>query len=621
MRASYADTQRRELAVLAHLTAASFLAGVFTVWALVPVTLLLGILAYKLGCHLRLERERPPDWNGAPCAVVTSFRPDHYLIGYHHDTGEPLWLSHERACTHLAALGATGSGKTLWMLGLFWQQAAQGGGCTFFDAKRDADILAQVRAIAEATGRTEDLIVIDPLRPELGSYNPFAPCVRQRPEVKARKALRTALPLTTDFVSSKHYDRLAHDAVSRVVRALEAVPLAWTVEDLAVAMGSFPTAYPIIRQTLLAHQRDEDLRDLEALANTYRGPRGAFDTQAIQDNLRGVAAEFYALAASYGRLLCTEHSDLVMTEAIKARKLVYLVTPRLEDAENSARLVRMIREDLEVSIGEIISAGYRLESPHLVLIDEAACTFGPTWASLFELSRKGRFAFVFGAQSTGALKDPASGLSQEFFERVMANVGTKIALRLGDEQSARDMSGWFGERDTVRRSRSVATMRGLGMSAARPIDLNAGLFTSRSRVDGESEDRRSIVHPEDLTHGLANERGVAWVDMGGGRIEKARLFWADVRPGKPIAPVRLERYSTPEPWALAGRVRRAIAQSERSGDTPPVVQEPGARAVVSAVSPAPPEPLAPKGPLKLDGEPPRRGRRRIGNVMRLRMRP
>src|SRR5690606_1293138 len=89
---------------------------------------------------------------------------------------------------------------------------------------------------------------------------------------------------------------------------------------------------------------------------------------------------------------------------------------------------------------------------HLVIIDEGSSTFGPTWANLFELARKGRFALLFGAQSTGGLTDNSLGLSESFYERVMANVNLKVMMRVGDNRTAMEMTEWIGKVQTTRKS-------------------------------------------------------------------------------------------------------------------------------------------------------------------------
>ncbi|MBW4422859.1 MAG: hypothetical protein KME13_27400 [Myxacorys californica WJT36-NPBG1] len=164
--------------------------------------------------------------------------------------------------------------------------------------------------------------------------------------------------------------------------------------------------------------------------------------QKLTDNVRGIASELHSIAAGdAGELFCANHSDLCLTDAIVHGKLVYFMLPRLEESEGAARMLKVFREDLEVSIGEVtFNQNVRLEDPHLVIIDEGGSTFSPTWANLFELARKGRFELLFGAQSIAGLSDHSLGLSPAFFERVMANVNLKVAMRIGDNTTSVELS-------------------------------------------------------------------------------------------------------------------------------------------------------------------------------------
>lgn len=203
--------------------------------------------------------------------------------------------------------------------------------------------------------------------------------------------------------------------------------------------------------------------------------------------------------------------------------------PRLEEAEGAARMVKVFREDLEVSIGEITSSRiHNLEDPHLVIIDEGASTFGPTWANLFELARKGRFSLLFGAQSTGGLSDKSLGLSEAFYERVMANVNLKVMMRVGDNRTAKDLSNWMGKVETT------ATTVGTSVSRGKMSDMFSGVFDlAARRTGGEShtihvsQDEKELVSAEELKHEMSSEKGLAWFDLGRGTIVKGRSLWID----------------------------------------------------------------------------------------------
>ncbi len=309
---------------------------------------------------------------------------DKYLVGFELDTGKPLWISDEDICTHACVFAKTGVGKTLWLESLMYQQIARGraSGCTFIDAKRDSGTLAHIILMALSTGRIEDLIVIDPFDP-VHAYN-FV-MTNQRADVKARKVLRAGLPPTSDQSVTKHYDRLAADSIYRMVRAMESTGLSWSIRDIAVSLSAFNVAYPHLRQMLHRIGARQAMVELGHLASSYRNPKGALDTARITDNLRGIASELHAIAGSeMGGIFCTKYTDLVLTDSILQGKIIYFMLPRLEEAESAARMVKLFREDLEVSIGEITSSRvHNLEDPHLVIIDEGtSMSLCPAWPPL-----------------------------------------------------------------------------------------------------------------------------------------------------------------------------------------------------------------------------------------------
>lgn len=452
---------------------------------------------------------------------------DKYLVGFELDSGNPMWIDEEDLCSHGCVFAKTGVGKTLFLESLIFQQMARGraSGCTFIDAKRDSGTLAHIILMAMATGRLEDLIVIDPFD-SVHSYN-FV-MTNQRADVKARKVLRAGLPPTSDQSVTKHYDRLAADSIYRMVRAMESFGLAWSIRDIAVSLSAFNYAYPHMRSMLHKIGARQAMVELGHLASSYRSAKGTLDTVRITDNLRGIASELHAISGSeMGQIFCTQYTDLVLTDAILRGKIIYFMLPRLEEAESAARMVKVFREDLEVSIGEITSSRtHHLEDPHLIVIDEGSSTFGPTWANLFELARKGRFALLFGAQSAGGLTDASLGLSEAFYERVMANVNLKVMMRVGDNRTAQEMTDWIGKVNTTKKSIGAGVTSGTSGAILRgAIDPSSRSTAGESQTVSLSEDEEDLVSSEELKHEMSAEKGLAWFDLGDGRIVKGRAFW------------------------------------------------------------------------------------------------
>jgi hypothetical protein len=312
--------------------------------------------------------------------------------------------------------------------------------------------------------------------------------------------------------------------------------------------------------------------ELGHLASSYRSVKGVLDTARITDNLRGIASELHAISGSAaGEVFCTKYTDLVLTDAILRGKIIYFMLPRLEEAESAARMVKVFREDLEVSIGEITSSRvHNLEDPHLVIIDEGSSTFGPTWANLFELARRGRFALLFGAQSTGGLTDQAMGLSEAFYERVMANVNLKVMMRIGDNRTAADMTEWFGKITSTKKSVGAGVMTGVSSTLMKgSLDVNAKRSGGESQSVSYSEDEEDLVSAEELKHEMSAEKGLAWFDLGNGKIVKGRSFWFNAEipetwEGREFI-VRPERFEVDE-IGLADWVDEQILSQEQ-GET------------------------------------------------------
>jgi len=549
---------------------------------------------------------------------------DKYLIGFEIDTGEPIWIDEDELCTHAAVFAKTGVGKTLWLESIIFQQMARGraSGLTFIDAKRDSTTLAHIIFMALITGRIEDLIVVDPFD-TVHSYNFIQ--TDQRADVKARKVLRAGLPPTSDQSVTKHYDRLAADAIYRMVRAMESFGLSWSIRDIAVALSAFNVSYPHLRRLLHKIGAKQALVELGHLASSYRSPKGTLDHARITDNLRGISSELHAISGSeMGQMFCTRHTDLVLTDAILRGKIIYFMLPRLEEAESAARMVKVFREDLEVSIGEITSSReLNLEDPHLVVIDEGSSTFGPTWANLFELARKGRFALLFGAQSAGGLTDNSLGLSEAFYERVMANVNLKVTMRVGDNRTAADMAEWIGKVNTTKRTVGAGVTRSRLQKEVKGLfDLDARASGGESESVSISEDEADLVSPEELKHEMSAEKGLAWFDLGDGRVRKGRCFWFDADIpntwlGREYIP-RLERFEKDE-LGLADWVDEQILYTEQMETKERRPREESSQSSSGSASSNSPQSKtdtekkdeAPAGPYRLSIMPGGRGRGRV----------
>jgi hypothetical protein len=57
------------------------------------------------------------------------------------------------------------------------------------------------------------------------------------------------------------------------------------------------------------------------------------------------------------------------------------------------------------------------------------------------------------------------------------------------------------------------------------LDINARRSGGESQSISYSEDEKDLVSAEELKHEMSAEKGLAWFDLGNGRIVKGRSFW------------------------------------------------------------------------------------------------
>jgi hypothetical protein len=180
----------------------------------------------------------------------------------------------------------------------------------------------------------------------------------------------------------------------------------------------------------------------------------------------------------------------------------------------------------------------------------------------------------------------------------MANVNIKVMMRIGDNRTAREMAEWIGKVVTTKKSVGAGVMVGRsGQVMKGAFDMQTKMTGGESQNITMTEDEEDLVSAEELKHEMSEEKGLAWFDLGDGRIVKGRALWVNAEvpdswEGREFL-TRFERFEMDE-IGLADRVDELILEQERrGGEGPKVLEQPEAR----------PEEGVPKtGPLKLSDQ-------------------
>lgn len=99
-----------------------------------------------------------------------------------------------------------------------------------------------------------------------------------------------------------------------------------------------------------------------------------------------------------------------------------------------------------------------------------------------------------------------------------------------------------------------------------PIDMKSRRTAGESQMISLSEDEEDLVSSEELKHEMSAEKGLAWFDLGNGRIVKGRSFWFNAElpeswEGREFL-TKLEKFENDE-LGLADWVDEQILSQER----------------------------------------------------------
>jgi hypothetical protein len=99
-------------------------------------------------------------------------------------------------------------------------------------------------------------------------------------------------------------------------------------------------------------------------------------------------------------------------------------------------------------------------------------------------------------------------------------------MRIGDNRTAEDMSEWIGSIKTTKKTLATGLSSGvMGRELTKSMEMNRR--SSDAFRDGVTlaEDEEELVSAEELKHEMSAEKGLAWFDLGDGRLRKGRAFW------------------------------------------------------------------------------------------------
>ncbi|HVA65313.1 MAG TPA: type IV secretory system conjugative DNA transfer family protein [Elusimicrobiota bacterium] len=434
--------------------------GLFWVWLVLFGPLCLGLTIYFL-VSTRSEKFDPEDLGRFKVspekirALRDKTTGDAAFLGASTSSkgAKALVLPDSWRTSHTYCVGASRSGKTVSvMLPLALQDIAKGHPVIFFDGKGDVEHLAAISAEAERCGRGKDLMLFslsDPTRSR--TYNPLS----FGNATQKKDKLIGAFTWTEEY-----YKKTSEDTLLTAILGLEGTGLYYNLEDLYLCLSNQEAMQRV-------HELCKDPAAKEHLRDFYENFKTVTKdiTGLVKDLGLIIKNDFWPLFDTY----CPEIDFL---EAIRQRKIIYLVFNTQAYQETAERLARLFLQDLRGTSDYIqnkIPREERVFTP--IYVDEFNCFAFDAFGDFMSKCGGARFALTLAHQSLGQLVRRG----EYFKDEILDNANIKIIMRQDSPATIEEFARMIGTHDRTEYTAQTEDVflfekRRTGMGSARTVE-------------------------------------------------------------------------------------------------------------------------------------------------------
>ncbi|MCR4336754.1 MAG: TraM recognition domain-containing protein, partial [Candidatus Omnitrophica bacterium] len=341
---------------------------------------------------------------------------------------------------HLQLLGMTGTGKTAGVfLPLIYQDALKNRPVIILDAKGELSSINQLNGILESIGRSEDFLLFSLVHKNQScTYNPLyvGECDPQ-------------IVIDSFFNNFKDdnsfYLETAKTIFTNTFYVLYSLDKPFTVMDVYTYLTNNACRQHINRQ--IKEENPKGILHLRLL-NTL--------TEQLTEQYKGwehvVTGFNNYLLAHRENILNDDDSDIILTDAIRQRKIVYFQLPTNAYPIQAVSIARMVQANLRY-ISSLIQIGQMPKDILVsVIIDEYASFAEESFVEVLNKARSSGMMVTIAHQSLSDLR----AISETFMKRIDENTLNKIYLKQTDpelcELIAKSMGTYIKEEKTYKMS-------------------------------------------------------------------------------------------------------------------------------------------------------------------------
>ncbi|MBI3601520.1 MAG: TraM recognition domain-containing protein [Candidatus Omnitrophica bacterium] len=339
---------------------------------------------------------------------------------------------------HLQVLGMTGTGKTTGVfLPLIYQDAFKHRPVIILDAKGELTFINQLNALLASIGRSQDFLLFSLVHKDKScTYNPL-----YVGECDPQVVIDAFFSNFKD--ENSFYRQTAHTIFTNTFYVLHSLDKPFTVMDVYTYLTN-DTCRKAINKQVKSHGKKGLLylkllnTHIYRLIEQYKGWQHVITgfNNYLLDHKEGILNE--------------ADSDIVLTDAIRNRKVVYFQLPTNAYPIQAIGIARMVQANLRY-VSSLIQTG-QIPKDILVsvIIDEYGSFAEESFVEVLNKARSSGMMVTIAHQSLSDLR----AISQSFMKRIDENTLNKIYLKQTDpelcELIARSMGTYTKQEKTYR---------------------------------------------------------------------------------------------------------------------------------------------------------------------------
>lgn len=440
------------------------------------------------------------------------------------------WIHRDLSVTHWLVFGSTGSGKTRFLLGLFYQVAMYGGGCIYVDGKGDNTVWWLFYSMARKVGREEDVLLMSYLTGggSAGSKRRISNTCNPFTMGNANQLASIVVGLMRDGGGDDMWKGRAIAMLKSLMHALvdkrDRNEIELNIEEIRNHM-SLDKIMAIAQDDKLEEEASKNIMHyLEELPGFRVDDMHAGKLNAecykqhgfLQMQLTEVMGD---LSSTYKHIYGGKYGEIDFTDVVFNKRLLFVILPALEkNPDELAGLGKMVVSNIRGALAPALgvdvegnkvdvldSKPTNAEIPFTIILDEYGYYSVEGFAVVAAQARSLGVQVVYAGQDYPSLKKGSEIEAQA----TVANTNIKIAMKIEDLQETADVFvNRAGESDITMKSGDEQTH---------------GLMGGYKEQDNTRIERRKRIDGRDLVNQAPGQAHVLIKDT----LERVQLFYAD----------------------------------------------------------------------------------------------